>query len=66
MGREPVPDVTPLLKFRKLLNEHRLGEALFAKVSQQLQERGFEVNTGTIVDTIRSVNRRGHHVIRNA
>ncbi len=50
LGRERVPDATTLLKFRKLLNEHKLGEALFAKVGQQLQERGFKVNTGTIVD----------------
>jgi IS5 family transposase len=49
-GREPVPDATTLLKFRKLLNEHKLGEALFAKVGQELQARGFKVNTGTIVD----------------
>ena len=50
MGREPVPDATPLLKFRRLLNAHKLGEALFAKVGQELQVRGFKVNTGTIVD----------------
>ena len=50
LGRERVPDATTLLKFRKLLHEHKLGEALFAKVGQQLQERGFKVNTGTIVD----------------
>ncbi len=50
LGREPVPDATTILKFRKLLNTHRLGEALFAKVGQELQERGFKVNTGTIVD----------------
>lgn len=50
LGREPVPDATTLLKFRKLLNTHRLGEALFAKVGQELQDRGFKVNTGTIVD----------------
>ena len=50
LGRERVPDATTLLKFRKLLNEHKLGEALFAQVGQQLQERGFKVNTGTIVD----------------
>ena len=49
-GCEPVPDATTLLKLRKLLHEHKLGEALFAKVGQQLQERGFKVNTGTIVD----------------
>ena len=50
LGRESVPDARTLLKFRKLLNEQKLGEALFAKVGQQLQERGFKVNTGTIVD----------------
>ena len=50
LGRERVPDATTLLKFRKLLNEHKLGEALFAGVGQQLQQRGFKVNTGTIVD----------------
>ncbi len=55
LGRERAPDATTLLKFRKLLNEHKLGEALFAQVGQQLQERGFKVNTGTIVDaTIQS------------
>ncbi len=50
LGREPVPDATTLLKFRRLLGEHKLGEALFAKVGQELQARGFKVNTGTIVD----------------
>ena len=50
LGRERVPDATTLLKFRKLLHEHKLGEALFAKVGQQLQGRGIKVNTGTIVD----------------
>lgn len=32
LGREPVPDATTLLKFRRLLNDNKLGEALFAKV----------------------------------
>ncbi|MEO7888244.1 IS5 family transposase [Polaromonas sp.] len=50
LGCEPVPDATTMLKFRRLLNEHKLGEALFAKVGQELQARGFKVNTGTIVD----------------
>ena len=50
LGREPVPDATTLLKFRRLLNDNKLGEALFAKVGQELQARGFKVNTGTIVD----------------
>jgi len=50
LGREPVPDATTMLKFRRLLGEHKLGEALFAKVGQELQARGFKLNTGTIVD----------------
>ena len=50
LGLEPVPDATTMLRFRRLLNANKLGEALFAKVGQQLQERGFKVNTGTIVD----------------
>ena len=50
LGREPVPDATTLLKFRRLLNNNKLGGALFAQVGQELQARGFKVNTGTIVD----------------
>jgi len=50
LGREPVPDATTLLKFRRLLNNNKLGEALFGQVGQELQARGFKVNTGTIVD----------------
>ena len=50
LGREPVPDATTILKFRRLLNDHKLGQALFAKVGQELQARGFKLNTGTIVD----------------
>ncbi|MDO8773076.1 MAG: IS5 family transposase [Burkholderiaceae bacterium] len=50
LGREPVPDATTMLKFRKLLHDNKLGEALFAQVGQVLQSKGFKVNTGTIVD----------------
>ena len=50
LGREPVPDSTTITKFRKLLNDNKLGEAVFAKVGNELQARGFKVNTGTIVD----------------
>ena len=50
LGREPVPDATTMLRFRRLLNDNQLGEALFAQVGGQLQARGFKVNTGTIVD----------------
>ena len=50
LGRERVPDATTLLKFRRLLEKHKLGEALFAKVGEVLQSNGLKVGTGTIVD----------------
>lgn len=50
LGVEPVPDATTMLKFRHLLNEHGLGEKLFAKVGEVLQSSGMQVKTGTIVD----------------
>jgi len=50
LGREPVPDATTMLKFRRLLNEHKLGEQLFAEVGEVLQQSGFKLRTGTIVD----------------
>jgi len=50
LGRERVPDATTLLKFRRLLEKYKLGEALFAKVGEVLQAQGLKVGTGTIVD----------------
>ena len=50
LGRERVPDATTLLKFRRLLERNKLGEALFAQVGTVLQARGMKVGTGTIVD----------------
>ena len=50
LGRERVPDATTLLKFRRLLEKHDLGAALFAKVGEVLQAHGLKVGTGTIVD----------------
>lgn len=50
LGRERVPDATTLLKFRRLLEKHQLGQALFAKVGEALQAQGLKVGTGTIVD----------------
>lgn len=50
LGREPVPDATTLLRFRRLLESNKLGEALFARVNEELKGRGYKVQTGTIVD----------------
>jgi transposase, IS5 family len=50
LGRERVPDATTLLKFRRLIEDKGLGQALFAKVGEVLQAQGLKVGTGTIVD----------------
>jgi IS5 family transposase len=50
LGRERVPDATTLLSFRHLLEKHRLGEALFAKVGELLLANGMKLSGGTIVD----------------
>lgn len=50
LGREAVPDATTLLKFRHLLEQHKLGEQLFAEIGRVLQAGGITLKTGTIVD----------------
>jgi IS5 family transposase len=50
LGRERVPDATTLLNFRHLLEQHKLGAALFAKVGELLQANGMKLSGGTIVD----------------
>ena len=50
LGRECAPDATTLLNFRHLLEAHKLGEAIFAKVGQLLQGNGLKLCGGTIVD----------------
>ena len=50
LSRERVPDGTTLLKFRHLLEQHQLGQQLFASVGQVLQAQGLKVGAGTIVD----------------
>ena len=50
LGREPAPDETTVCKFRHLLEERKLGEALFKAVNRHLHEQGIKVSTGTIVD----------------
>mgnify|MGYP006290669001 CR=1 FL=1 len=50
LGRERVPDVTTLLKFRHLHEDKKIGAALFAKVGQLLQANGMKLSGGTIVD----------------
>ena len=44
LGRERVPDATTLLKFRHLLEEQKLGVALFAKVGELLLANGMKLS----------------------
>ena len=47
---EQVPDATTLLKFRHLLEEHKIGEQIFADVKARLESAGLIMHGGTIVD----------------
>ena len=50
LGREPVPDETTVMRFRHLLERHKLGERIFEQVGRVLVERGLRLSRGTIVD----------------
>ena len=50
LGSEPVPDETTVCKFRHLLEQHELGERVFERVGEHLQQKGLRLSTGTIVD----------------
>ena len=50
LGREPVPDETTVMRFRHLLEQHHLGEQIFAEIGRLLMERGLRLSKGTIVD----------------
>jgi len=50
LGREPVPDESTVMRFRHLLEEHRLGREIFEAVGRVLQQRGLRLSRGTIVD----------------
>jgi len=46
----PVPDETTVCKFRRLLEEHKLGARIFRAGAGALTRAGFRIGTGTIVD----------------
>ena len=47
---EQVPDATTLLKFRHLLEEHKIGAAIFDDIKARLDDAGLIFHGGTIVD----------------
>ena len=50
LAREQVPDATTLLKFRRLLEDNQLTQAIFERVNVHLGERGLLMREGTLVD----------------
>jgi IS5 family transposase len=50
LGLERAPDATTLLHFRHLLESHKIGLALFAKIGELLLANGLKLCGGTIVD----------------
>ena len=47
---QQVPDATTLLKFRHMLEANKLGEKIFADVTNRLDKAGLMMHGGTIVD----------------
>ena len=50
LGREGAPDATTLVKFRRLLEEHKLTERIFEAIKTHLAHKGLLLREGTIVD----------------
>jgi len=50
LGDDVVPDESTILRFRHLLEQQRLSEAIFAAVRELLEERRLLLHAGTIVD----------------
>jgi IS5 family transposase len=50
LGREPVPDETTILNFRRLLEQNLLCARIIQEVNTYLDDRGIRISTGTIMD----------------
>jgi IS5 family transposase len=50
LGEEVVPDESTILRFRHLLEKHKLTEAIFTEVRGLLEDKRLLLKTGTIVD----------------
>jgi len=50
LSEDKIPDETTILRFRHLLEKHRLTEAIFEAVKDLLSERRMWLQSGTIVD----------------
>ena len=50
LGHEEAPDATTVLKFRRLLEAHKLTAVLLEEINAHLRERGLTMREGTMVD----------------
>lgn len=48
--KEQAPDATTLLHFRHLIEEHKIGEKIFADIYKRLDRAGLVMHGGTVVD----------------
>ena len=46
----PVPDETTILRFRRLLEEHKLSAEILALITELLSAKGLLLRAGTVVD----------------
>jgi IS5 family transposase len=50
LAEDTIPDETSILRFRHLLEEHKLTQAIFIEVRGLLEDKGLLLKSGTIVD----------------
>ncbi len=50
LNLESAPDAMALLKFRRLFEEHKLTERIFAAINVHLADKGLMLKEGTVVD----------------
>lgn len=50
LAEDVIPDETSILRFRHLLEQHKLTEAIFVEIRGLLESKGLMLRSGTIVD----------------
>jgi len=50
LSEDVIPDETTILRFRHLLEEHKLTAAMFEQINGLLEEKGLLLRSGTIMD----------------
>jgi len=50
LAEDAVPDESTILRFRHLLEQHKLSESIFAQIRKLLEENRLLLKSGTIVD----------------